>query len=78
MYVRLKGNSPTKHEIKQLAVDLNLRPTKIFKWFWDHKKKLDEFKPLGKSINVDGQTGKGDKLSAVQIKTALKINKISI
>ena len=64
--------------MKDISVDLNLKPTKIYKWFWDHKKKMEGVKTELKIIDdIDGQTGNGDKLSAVQIKSALKINKNS-
>lgn len=44
-YRELKGETPTKETISDLATQLNLSEQQVYKWFWDTNKKIDS-KPL--------------------------------
>lgn len=40
-YRGLNGETPTKQTIKDLAEDLKLKVSQVYKWFWDMNRKVD-------------------------------------
>ena len=49
-YKIYNGQTPSKEDVKQLVMKLGLKANQIYKWFWNKKKRFDEYAQLASHV----------------------------